>query len=63
MAGRRLVQIVFGFILSVAAIPALFLAQKNGQPASDALGQEDLLGNPTFVGGVTNGGPAGHSIW
>lgn len=43
--------------------PALVLAQKNGQPATDQLGQEDLWGNPTFVGGVTNGGPAGHSIW
>jgi hypothetical protein len=63
MLGRRFIQITFRFFLSVVTIPALLLAQKNGQPASDALGQEDLLGNPTFVGGVTNGGPAGHSIW
>ncbi len=43
--------------------PAFGIAQQNGQPATDQLGQEDIWGNPTFVGGVTNGGPAGHSIW
>lgn len=50
------------FVLS-AFLPATVLGQKNGQPASDLLGQEDLWGNPTFIGGVTNGGPVGHSIW
>lgn len=29
-----------------------------GVPASDVLGSEDLWDNPTFVGGVINGGPA-----
>ena len=43
--------------------PAFGIAQQNGPPATDQLGQEDIWGNPTFVGGVTNGGPAGHSIW
>ena len=43
--------------------PATALAQRNGQPATDQLGQEDLWGNPTFVGGVTNGGAGGHSVW
>ena len=43
--------------------PTFGIAQQNGQPASDQLGQEDIWGNPTFVGGVTNGGAAGHSIW
>ena len=43
--------------------PTFGIAQQNGQPAPDQLGQEDIWGNPTFVGGVTNGGPAGHSIW
>jgi hypothetical protein len=43
--------------------PTFGIAQQNGQPATDQLGQEDIWGNPTFVGGVTNGGPAGHSIW
>ncbi len=46
-----------------ALLPATVLGQRNGQPASDSLGQEDLWGNPTFIGGVTNGGPGGHSIW
>ena len=43
--------------------PTFGIAQHHGQPATDQLGQEDIWGNPTFVGGVTNGGPAGHSIW
>jgi hypothetical protein len=60
--GRRSARVILGFLLCIGGIPTL-LAQRNGQPASDALGQEDLLGNPTFIGGVTNGGPAGHSIW
>ena len=34
-----------------------------GIPASDALGAEDIWGNPTFVGGVVNGGPTAHSEW
>lgn len=38
-------------------------AQQTGQPASDVLSSEDLHGNPTFVGGVTNGGPHSHSVW
>ncbi|HJO39729.1 MAG: hypothetical protein QGF21_11480 [Vicinamibacterales bacterium] len=45
------------------ALPTAAAAQRNGQPASDQIGQEDIWGNPTFVGGVTNGGAAGHSIW
>lgn len=38
-------------------------AQVKGIPASDSLGAEDLWGNPTFVGGVVNGGPTAHSEW
>jgi hypothetical protein len=38
-------------------------AQIKGLPASDQLGAEDGNGNPTFVGGVTNGGPTAHSEW
>ena len=34
-----------------------------GIPASDSLGAEDIWGNPTFVGGVVNGGPTAHSEW
>lgn len=54
-----------GFLVLATALlgPATAGAQRNGQPATDQLGQADIWGNPTFVGGVTNGGPAGHSIW
>lgn len=38
-------------------------AQQTGQPASNVLSSEDIYGNPTFVGGVNNGGPHSHSIW
>jgi len=36
---------------------------RDGQPASDVLMSYDLWGNPTPVGGVTNGGSNSHSIW
>ncbi len=39
------------------------VAQQNGQPATDVLGSYDLWGNPSFLGGVTNGGAHAHSIW
>lgn len=32
-----------------------------GLPASDVLGSEDIWENPTFVGGVINGGPTASS--
>ncbi|MGE4657955.1 MAG: hypothetical protein AAEI08_03370 [Gammaproteobacteria bacterium] len=35
----------------------------SSQPAADVLGSEDLWGNPTFIGGVTNGGPDSGSVW
>ncbi len=44
------------FCFGLAIFLSVAWAQRNGQPASDVLGQEDLWGNPTFVGGVTNGG-------
>lgn len=44
-----------------SAFPAA--AQIKGIPASDQLGVEDIWGNPTFVGGVVNGGPTAHSEW
>lgn len=61
MTERKWICIVL--LALIALVPAVAEAQRNGQPASDLLGQEDLAGNPTFVGGVTNGGPAGHSVW
>lgn len=50
------------FILAVL-FAAPVLAQQNGQPATDVLGSSDIYGNPTFMGGVTNGGPNAHSVW
>ena len=50
-------------VCAAVLVSAVAIAQRNGQPASDQLGQEDIWGNPTFVGGVANGGPAGHSVW
>ena len=32
-----------------------------GLPASDVLGSEDIWDNPTFVGGVIDGGPTASS--
>ncbi len=61
MTERQWILIVL--LACIVLVPAAAQAQRNGQPASDLLGQEDLDGNPTFVGGVTNGGPAGHSVW
>lgn len=38
-------------------------AQTTGMPASDTLGADDLAGNPTFIGGVANGGGTAHGVW
>jgi hypothetical protein len=43
--------------------PAAAQAQQTGLPASDTLGADDLAGNPTFIGGVANGGGTAHGIW
>ena len=55
-------RLILAFALTLV-LPFTSNAERNGQPATDQLGQEDIWGNPTFVGGVTNGGAAGHSIW
>ena len=34
-----------------------------GLPGSDSLGTEDIWHNPTFRGGVVNGGAGAHSTW
>jgi len=52
----------YGIALS-ALLAAGVSAQQSGQPATDVLGSEDLWGNPSFLGGVTNGGAHGGSIW
>ena len=49
-----------GTVESTANVEGAFLV---GPPASDVLGSEDLWGNPTFVGGVANGGSTSHGIW
>ncbi len=38
-------------------------APVDGQPAADVLASEDVWGNPTFIGGITNGGPDSGSVW
>jgi len=35
----------------------------DGQPAADVLASHDAWGNPTFIGGITNGGPNSGSVW
>jgi hypothetical protein len=54
-------------LLPVLFSPMQLLAEDslpiNAQPASDVLMSYDLWGNPTPVGGVTNGGTTSHSIW
>lgn len=47
----------------VFVFAATAMAQTSGLPASDVLGSEDLAGNPTFIGGVSNGGSTSHGIW
>ena len=46
-----------------AMAPFALLAQTTGMPASDTLGADDLAGNPTFIGGVANGGGTAHGVW
>ena len=63
MTQGKLARTGLGLLSCSLLPPAAVAGQINWQPASDLLGQEDLWGNPTFIGGVTNGGPGGHSIW
>lgn len=46
-----------------ALAPFALQAQTSGMPASDTLGADDLAGNPTFIGGVANGGGTAHGVW
>jgi hypothetical protein len=50
-----------GALLLAIAGSAFAQAELNGLPASDVLGSEDTWDNPTFVGGVINGGPSASS--
>ena len=61
----RLTTGLFG-VLGVFAVSSELIAQSIpllGIPASDSLSAEDIWQNPTFVGGVVNGGPTAHSEW
>ena len=57
----------FTMRLLVLMILATFSVAVQGQfagiPASDTLGADDLAGNPTFIGGVANGGGTAHGVW
>jgi hypothetical protein len=57
---------LIGAVLLLASITAAngqtqIVADGAGLPASDVLGNEDIWENPTFVGGVINGGPTASS--
>jgi hypothetical protein len=71
----KLRHLVKAAVLLALAVPTHAFAQststdiwKNpgslvGLPASDVLGSEDIWENPTFVGGVINGGPSASSVY
>lgn len=58
-----------GVLLALLGGPHAALSQGQAQtdtgikglPASDVLGSEDIWDNPTFVGGVQDGGPSASS--
>ncbi len=54
---RTAISILVGFLSTTAQ------AQFSGIPASDTLGGDDLAYNPTFIGGVANGGSTSHGVW
>ncbi len=49
--------------LTASVLATAAQAQIAGIPASDTLGAEDLAGNPSFIGGVANGGATAHGVW
>ena len=54
---RCLISLVIG-LLSLTV-----QAQYAGIPASDTLGADDFAGNPSFIGGIANGGSTSHGVW
>lgn len=68
-------RLAMTLVIAAGALPGGFMSAQaadaetcdcrpaTGQPAADALASHDLWGNPTFVGGVTNGGPDSGSVW
>ena len=51
------------FTMLLTFLATAINAQIAGIPASDSLGAEDLYGNPSFIGGVANGGGTAHGVW
>ena len=51
----------FFSLLTLGAAAAY--GQIQNPPASNVLGAEDIWKNPTFVGGITNGGTTAFSEW
>lgn len=49
--------------MTLATFSVAAQSQFAGIPASDTLGADDLAGNPTFIGGVANGGGTAHGVW
>ena len=68
MRVRRPVLVVL-VIVALAAVSGTTVAgpdagrPQTGQPAADVLASQDIWGNPTFIGGLTNSGPTAHSVW
>ena len=50
-------------VIGTQIVLAQTVDEIRGIPASDSLSAEDIWQNPTFVGGVVNGGPTAHSEW
>jgi hypothetical protein len=61
MASSRTLSAVCGLLFAGLVPPAF--SQSLGMPASDSMGHEDIWHNPTFRGGVVNGGANAHSEW
>lgn len=55
--------IISVLLSALSVLAAAVNAQVAGIPASDTLGAEDLYGNPSFIGGVANGGGTAHGVW
>ena len=53
---------LFAFV-SMVTLSGAAQGQFAGIPASDTLGGDDLAYNPTFIGGVANGGSTSHGVW
>lgn len=55
--------VLISLLTATASVSAANGLPADGQAAGDVLMSYDLWGNPTPVGGVTNGGTTAHSTW